>query len=110
MLDYLSGAPAGQVLGAGVAYLLAARRRSRRASALALVGVVWLLALYFYDVLLAPIAIRQILYMRAGTGPSAVATQLKVYTVVYALLYAGAVAVLIYAVMTDRRTPPVADD
>jgi hypothetical protein len=105
VLDYLPAVPAGLVLVGGVVYLLATRRRSRRAFALALVGVVWLLALHLYDVLLAQTVIQRLLDLRAGGGPLAVGTTLKMYATVYALLYAVGIALLIFAVMTDRRTP-----
>ncbi len=103
---YISAAPAAAVLLAGVAYLAANRRRSPRASTLALIAVIGLLVLHLFLTLLGSEAL-QLLVGNVGLPPG---TVIAVYTAVFTSLDAAAVALLIFAVMADRRGPASDDE
>ena len=103
---YISAVPAAVVLLAGVAYLVANRRRSPRASGLALAAVVWLLILHLFLALLG----SEVLQVMVNSGGLPPGTVFAIYSAVFTFLKSVGIALLIVAVMADRRGPPAEDD
>jgi hypothetical protein len=94
---------------AGILYLFVTRRRSRRASALAVVGLIVLLSLRLFQALFGYEVFRHLIAFaeRVGAGRD---TVIHTYWVVLDLIQTLGIALLVVAVMTDRRGPAPGDD
>ena len=101
--------PTAVVMLGGIAHLFAARRRSRRATGLALVSLFGMLLMLGYQVAFQIFVIQYVLNNRGLAGLDMM-TVLGLHATLLAAVHAALMALLIAAVTIDRRKADTPDD
>jgi hypothetical protein len=101
-------APLGLVLVGGLVYLLTVRRRSRRAARFASVGLLVMIALQVFGKTVGAATYQYVVVNISGGLDTGLVV--NAYWGLLGLLHAVGPALLIMAVMADRRGPASVDD